>query len=483
MDHVFCTCCLAIALLISAEHHLLAEHPAPGEIRIADRPDERFVSIRSAIDAAPAGATVLIGEGRYDERLKIGKPIKLVGTGPNKTVIGPTAEARQSDVATFRVQQLFTGKEWQQWLHSGKTPGDPKKRLAWAEMVALSAAVINIKDAQGVELQSLQVTSPGLPDADGGSDQGFHAIELKSADLRMTDCAVVGCLGDGVNAQGESTLEIDDCLIGGCWNNGVTAVGQGPMRLRIVNSDVRNCYRMNICVNTPGHALVVEGCRISGSGGWGIHCWSKSTIVRSAIWANQQVGIEAMKDAVIKQNLICNNRMRGVVCWTKTKSTLEGNLFMENENAICASGESETTIRRNVFVAGPVAVEYQPHGVPGGVIPATRTYHVEENVFWRINQPVVRRDLVGKERRVQTEFIELAAADNNRVEDPRITLGSDGQIFLAEDSPVGQIDFTGITAATMKTRWPLTNEERAMIPADGSRDVSKWKLPPAAPDR
>jgi hypothetical protein len=77
----------------------------------------------------------------------------------------------------------------------------------------------------------------------------------------------------------------------------------------------------------------------------------------------------------------------------------------------------------------------------------------------------------------------LPDADGNRTEDPRITIGSDGQVFLAEDAPAGQIDFAGIAAATMKSRWPLTNEERAMIPDDGSRDSSRWKLQPAARNR
>jgi Right handed beta helix region len=475
MDHALRTCCLVAALLISAEHCLQAEHPARGKIRIADRPGENFASIQAAVEAAAAGATVLIGAGRYDERLKIGKPVTLVGAGPDKTVIVPTAAARQLDVETFRVRQL----ESQEWSSRGTVPAESRKRLAWAEMRALSAAMIKVEDVQGVELRSLGVSSPGDPRSDNRVDQSFHGVELKNAGLRMTDCAVVGCLGDGVHVEGESNLEIDDCLIGGCWSMGVSATGHAPVRLKLVNSDIRNCYRTNIWAHAIGNVLAVEGCRISGSAMSGIHCSGQAAIVHSAVFENYQVGIESLGDAVIQQNLICRNRARGMVCWPESNSLLEGNLFMDNGAAICVSGKNEPTIRRNVFVGGSVAVEYLPHGKPGGIVPATSTYHVQENLFWRIDRPVVRRELVGKGARVQTEVVELPAADNNRTEDPRITIGSDGQVFLAEDAPAGPIDFAGITAATMKTRWPLTSEERAMIPDDGSRDSSRWKLQPA----
>ena len=54
---------LPLVLLISASHCLRADHPPAGKIRIADRPGDDFASIQAAIDAAAAGATVLVGQG------------------------------------------------------------------------------------------------------------------------------------------------------------------------------------------------------------------------------------------------------------------------------------------------------------------------------------------------------------------------------------------------------------------------------------
>ena len=44
-------------------------------------------SIQEAIDAAPAGAVILLSEGEWEENLEITKDLTLKGAGPGKTVI------------------------------------------------------------------------------------------------------------------------------------------------------------------------------------------------------------------------------------------------------------------------------------------------------------------------------------------------------------------------------------------------------------
>ena len=93
---------LLVALLWMLDgNRALAEHPPAGKVRIADRAGDDFQSIQAAIEAAADGATILIGAGRYDERLRITRPIKLFGAGPEQTIIGPTAEIRDVQDEAF----------------------------------------------------------------------------------------------------------------------------------------------------------------------------------------------------------------------------------------------------------------------------------------------------------------------------------------------------------------------------------------------
>ena len=90
------TCFLLAALALAVAGAAWADHPPPGKIQLAGQPDQNFATIQAAIDAALAGGTVLVGEGRYDERLRITRPVMLVGAGPGKTVIGAVLETREA---------------------------------------------------------------------------------------------------------------------------------------------------------------------------------------------------------------------------------------------------------------------------------------------------------------------------------------------------------------------------------------------------
>ena len=68
-----------------------AEEVAPPTARIAGH-DGDFATIQAAIDAAEEGAVIELTPGRFNERIKITKPLTLVGAGADRTVIGPTSE-------------------------------------------------------------------------------------------------------------------------------------------------------------------------------------------------------------------------------------------------------------------------------------------------------------------------------------------------------------------------------------------------------
>ncbi len=331
---------------------------------------------------------MLIGPGRYDEQLKISKPIKLVGAGPSKTVLGPTAKDREQMIETFETQG--------QALEEGSLklePAEGAKLLAdWQESLA---AIVTIDGVPDVEIHSLGITSPGTPRKLGGLPDGFDGIRLQGAGLRLKDCAIVGCLGNGVKVQGESNFEIDDCLIAGCWSTGVTSKYMGG-RVRIVNSDIRNCYHYNLQAGTSSEEFVIEGCHISGSAWSGIIAGGRPTVARNAIFENARGGIYSAGNGVIKQNLIYKNG-HGVGCRGGENTLIENNLFWQDEGVGCyVSGACDPTIRRNMFVGGKQACSYGPLQVsksPSGKIDQQPTgkYDLTENLFWRISQPLVLR--------------------------------------------------------------------------------------------
>ena len=77
---------------------------------------------------------------------------------------------------------------------------------------------------------------------------------------------------------------------------------------------------------------------------------------------------------------------------------------------------------------------------------------------------------------LKVEPVELPVDANKRTDDPQITLSSDQQIVIDANSPARSFELTSLGIVSMKSRWPLTDEERAMVPDDGTRDWSKWKM-------
>lgn len=472
------TCRLIVALATLANSQLLADVPPAGKIRITDRQGREFNSLQSAIDAAPEGAVVFLGPGRCDERVKITKPIKLLGAGPDKTVIGPTAADRDQQEETLYAR----AKAFEARLRSTEAPVEPQNELA--ELKELSEAInnpiIGIDGVQGVELRSLRITSPGTPRARSGLSNS-NAVAVKQGGLRMADCAVVGCYGSGVHAEGGSNLEIDDCLIAACWSSGVSATNRSPGRLQITNSDIRNCYHNNIWTGPNSNPCAIEGCRISGSAWFGIRYGDRRpNIVGNAIFENARSGIYAEGEAgVIKQNLFYKNAVGGASCSYENKCQFEGNLFLDNDGAgIYANGACEPAISRNIFVGSKQGVAYGPIETEKVNLQPLGKFHVTENLFWKIDQPVVRRYPTTKAGQPGDQPIELPPDAGNRVADPQVAIGPQQQVVLEASSPARQFDFTGITAVSLKSRWPLTDEERAMIPDDPTREWSKWKKKP-----
>ena len=85
--------------------------------RLTLRVPEEYPQIQDAIEAAPEGATILIGPGKYLENLVITKSLTLQGAGPKQTIIQGTDQPFSSDNSITRFITLFINGQDPQPLH------------------------------------------------------------------------------------------------------------------------------------------------------------------------------------------------------------------------------------------------------------------------------------------------------------------------------------------------------------------------------
>ncbi|MFN0053010.1 MAG: PQQ-binding-like beta-propeller repeat protein [Planctomycetales bacterium] len=453
--------------------------PPKNRVGILNVPESGFDSIQAAIDAAPEGAVIHIGEGRFDERLKITKPVTLVGAGSTKTVLGPTMDQQVRRRQALEEKYRFVES-------AGNTlPKDFDQEKFKKEVETLSREysdpVIELKNVAPVTIRAMKITMPDTPRAGSGL-LSASAVALNHAGLHVDDCAIVGCLGDGIRAENGSDLQMTNSLVAGVWGTGVAVFTRGQLgRLRIIDSDIRNCYHNNIWTGPDSKPCLIEGCRISGSAWFGIRFGDSAAVIRrNAIFDNARTGIYAeSNEGTISHNLLYHNAMGGASCWFQCKATFERNLFVENSDAgLWVNGACEPSIHRNIFIGSPRAVTYGPIAMQKLNLEPTGKFYVRKNVFWKIDQPVVLRRPAEGDAEPRVESIALGESSGNRTGDPEISIDASQRLTLGATSPARDMGWDDAHLLTMKSRWPLTTEEQEMIPDDGTREWSKWKMRP-----
>lgn len=455
-----------------------ADGKVSGKVHIADDPDTLFDSIQSAIDAAQEGDSIQIGEGRFDERLRVNKQITLHGAGADKTVLGPTLDNQ------VRLREKI--EEFADRVSSGKLTEeertDPAKLQKHFEQQFkdYSAPVIEIKDVVGVELRGLRVTLPDTPQKGKGfsSSQG---VSIDHAGVVISDCAVVGCMEGGIRASNGSDLTIQDSLIAGVWGTGVAMFNREPGRLRISDSEIRNCYHNNIWTGPYSDPCIIERCRISGSAWFGIRYGDQTPVIENnLIFENARAGIYVEGDeGVIRGNVLYKNGSGGIACYYANQARIEKNLFAENQQtAIWVNGNGEPAIHGNVFLQSPRGISYGPLTLGKTVLQPAGKYDIRDNYFWNIETPVALRDPVKPDGSWSDHAVAMEEIDNQLI-DPGFSRGPEGIWQVDDTSPVRQSGLDKqLAKVPARSRWPITDEETAMIPDGQTRDWSKWKMRP-----
>lgn len=412
-------------------------------------------SIQRALDAAPAGATVRVAAGVFRERLTIARPVTLVGAGWDQTIV----EADAAAVAKTDAERIAFAKSLEQ--------SDPGRHAAILQAYLGGGGTGVVVAARDVTLRGLAVRGAAF-----GPRVAAVVRFDGAANARVDACAILGPAQNGVELLNGGDAEVRGSLVAGVWHAGVVAAGTRggarPSSVRLVESDVRNCYYAGVTLGGEGSS--VERCRISGSAWHGIRYDGVSPAIRgNAIFGNARSGIYASGKtaATVTGNLFWRNEMDGISCWFDNADRVEGNTFVDNRReAVAVVGAARPTIARNVFVGNVLGITCgQVSGRDGKPAPGEPAPTIEANVFWRHDADVQR---MGQP---------ATRPAGNDAADPKFVAADRNDFALAADSPARAAGVGAADPLSPVSPWPIQPVEQKMIPDGETRDWNAWKKP------
>lgn len=416
-------------------------------------------SIQKSIDAANPGATIHIDTGVFRERLKIDKPITLLGAGPDQTIIKPgDAVPHHTDAEKIAFADAVE-----------KAPSDRQLRRIVSEYLGLQTApTISVEGINGVILRGLKIQGVGPGKMPGSGSESI--VEFDHSQGQIIDCAIVGPSNDGIDIAAGSNVEIRHTLVAAVWSTGIV-IGPGERggqnsRALIDNCDIRNCYYAGIVLR--GEGTTIENSRISGAAWHGIRYDDCSpTITGNFIFANARSGIYASgaTHAIIRNNIFFKNEMDAISCWFNNTDTIENNTIYGNlREGISVLGNSKPLIAKNVLAANPVAVSCSAIEGQGD---ACGQPTMQNNWFWNNTQPIMQLTKAGP------------VPPDNTASDPHFESVADYDFFLKSTSPARQAGAGANEKVELASSWPTQVEETAIIPTTDTRSWDQWKKPPA----
>ncbi|MBN2132616.1 MAG: right-handed parallel beta-helix repeat-containing protein, partial [Sedimentisphaerales bacterium] len=291
-------------------------------------------------------------------------------------------------------------------------------------------------------------------------------ISIERSGVRLSDCAVLGGPGDGVRVFGGSNVEVERTLVAAVWGTGVVIGDKAglPSRVRIHDSDIRNCHYAGVRIAAGNDETQIERCRISGAAWHGVRYDDVSpAVIDSLIFSNARSGIYAsgVTAATVKGNLFYANEMCGVSCWFQNKDLIEGNTFAANKRSgleVC--GASKPTIRGNIFYASPTGVSTGDIGSDSPFAKSDGSVAMQGNLFWANEQDV----------KAQVD----AETDRMRI-DPGFAAPEVKDFSLQADSPARQKGIGAAKLIPLQSPWSLQDEELAIIPKGDTRDSRQWQ--------
>jgi beta-lactamase regulating signal transducer with metallopeptidase domain len=434
----------------------------------------KYSSIQAAVDAAPARAIIEIGPGVYDEAVIIRKPLHIRGAGWQQTTI------RLPNGRRAAWEQAVADAERD--IRAGKTDADVEKALLKLQDQFKAPAVV-VDGAEGVELAGVKITeaSPVTPD-DGGLRPN-SLLRIDRAKAWVHDCALIGGTGNGVIVGTGAEAAIERSLVAAVWNTGIV-VSSGreqdakPARARILNCDIRNNYYAGV---TAGYRddVTIERCRISGSAWHGVRSAGPIVVRNNIIFGNVRCGIYAdagEQPKTIENNLFLRNQWTGIWCLDLNVDRVTGNTFAYNgREAFVASGGAKPVVERNVFFANEMAISC---GKINGNRPTNQLVgdpKLVDNMFWQ-NKKLMQ--VATDDEKNPLKDVK-PSGDGNSEADPKFADPEKNDFAMSADSPASKLKAGATNLPAVESPYPVTPEEKAIVPDGPERDSNLWKRPKA----
>ena len=168
-----------------------SDGPANAILRVAKDKTAEYASIQSAIDAAPAGATIRVGPGVYEENLKLRQPLVLEGAGWSQTTIA--APRLETGLA---VEQA--ARDLEQRLSAAQTEQE-RRTIAEEFLEQHAPPPLWVRDARGVQVRRIEDhrvrcdPRRALPGRIAGGRLPSHAPHDRLCDPRLTAGRPANC--------------------------------------------------------------------------------------------------------------------------------------------------------------------------------------------------------------------------------------------------------------------------------------------------
>lgn len=272
-------------------------------------------SIQEAIDQAPEGAVICLGEGTWYENIRIERSLALRGLGPERTVI----ESKEESCPVI-------------WIAS------PRGGEA-ATVVMLMGMTIAGAFGECVELEK-EICADGI-------------VIRGSVTTGIENCAISGCAKCGIVAEESAHVTVANSTIS---ENGKCGIGLGDSaNARIITSSVsRNGKWGGIAMTDLAQAEITDCMITENMSGISLLGSAEAKITSSSCSQNKERGVRVAESAhvIINDSTISKNVFSGIALADSASAIVIYTTVSESEHGMALYGEanaylSHSTITRN----------------------------------------------------------------------------------------------------------------------------------------